>query len=141
LRGIARVGNDVADGGDAAVLELAESVTSCAGEIGRCSGAFENDHLAQPFGERAGWGNFASEMGVIEMAMGVDESWQQNDFAEVANFSSGQGMKFSDGGDASSANFDDGVFDGRFARFPKEIFCAQEHLGWRTSVEHTPPVL
>ena len=33
-----------------------------------------------------GGGKFAGHVGVVEMAMGVDEAGQQNDFAEVEDF-------------------------------------------------------
>ena len=87
-----------------------------AGVIGITPGGFGGGDGGNPIGEVSWRRQLPGHVGVIQMAMGVDQAGQQDDLAEVEDLLSRVRLKIrpgTDGADSVFGNEDRAVFDGR----------------------------
>jgi hypothetical protein len=107
--------SNVADGGGAGFQQLMRAAQPGAGVIGIAPAGLGGGDGGDPVGEGFRRRQFAGHVGVIEMAVGVDEAGQQDDFAEIEVFRGGAAEFFPrcDGADFISVNENRAVLDGR----------------------------
>ena len=79
-------GFDVGDGRGSVAQQHVRAAQPGARVVGITPRGLGGGDEGNPVGEGFGRRQFAGHVGVVEMAMGVDQAGKQNDFAQVENF-------------------------------------------------------
>lgn len=109
-------GLDVGDGGRAVLEELTGAVLPGPDEIFIGPRGLGGEDGLDPVGEGAGWSELAGQVGVVEVAMRVDESREEDGIAEIDELVVGgeqRGGPGFNGADPSVEDPDGPVGDGR----------------------------
>ena len=108
-------GFDIADGGGAPALEFGEALLDGGEVILAIERAFDGVDALDPGGETVGWEDGVAHHRVIEMAVGIDQAWEEDDLAEVGDLAGVGGEDLGGGtdrGDPIIFDHDRAVLDG-----------------------------